>query len=600
MEDTVGQVLYETCHHTSRPYTSNYPPQSTQQVNEGVKGSILSRLSVPGLSKLREKWSMYRQPRKTKKQVSLFISPRGERVAVAAGNQITILQKNDDYKEPCGIFSCSGLGASIYGAWSESHDVLGIVDESHTVYFIKANGEEITRFTNKHLKVSLPIISLIAQDETDVPRSCLCSFTVLTSDGFLHQIEISQDPSASISSASASSSGLTLRRQFPQNVICTDYYPELSLLSVVSNTDTSSLTSSGNSGLSCISLWRRCHNLELEQLYTTQIEGLYCQPKGHEVKLAHPKVLISPQGKFVATSDMTGCLYIFEMDKDNFSLSKFTYGGRFDLQVADSLFDGGTNSISDIMDFTWWSDNILILARKSGIITMIDVLSGLKVKETDPVYAMLVLGRAQKLQGHVFLLESKSLEERFIVSNHDREKVESNHTEQFTEEIFNRCGNSMLYWSLISFSERSVPEMYKILISNRKYQTAIHFASCHGLDTDEVLKSQWLNSSQGTDEINMFLSKIKDPAFVLSECVDKVGRTEDSVKALLAHGLLLTNQYNFSETEDDEYSQIWDFRIARLQLLQFGDRLETYLGINMGSLVQVFCAGLQQIPCYAD
>ncbi|KAH9716688.1 MAG2-interacting protein 2 [Citrus sinensis] len=568
MDDIVGQVLYETRHHASRPYTLNYPPQLTQQENEGVKGSILSRLSVPGVSKLREKWSLYRQPRKTKKQVSLFISPRGERVAVAAVNQVTILQKDDDYQEPCGIFNCSGFGASIYGAWSESHDVLGIVDDTHTVYFIKANGEEITRFTNKHLKVSLPIIGLIAQDETDVQRSCLCSFTVFTSDGFLHQIEISQDPSASISSASASSSGLTSKRQFPQNVICTDYHPELSLLSVVRP--------------SCISLWRRCHNLELEQLYTTQIEGLYCEPKGHEVQLAHPKVLISAQGKFVATSDTNGCLYIFEMDKDNFSLSKFACGERFDLQVADSLFDGRTKPIRDITDFAWWSDNILILARKSGIITMIDVLSGLKVKETDPVYAMLVLGTAQKLRGHVFLLESKSVEERFNVSNYDRETVDSNHTVQLIEERFNRSGNTMLYWSLISFSERSVPEMYNILISHRNYQTAIDFANYHGLDTDEVLKSQWLNSSQGTDEINMFLSKIKDQAFILSECVDKVGRTEDSAKALLAHGLHLTNQYKFSETEDDEYSQIWDYRIARLQLLQFGDRLETYLGINMG------------------
>lgn len=87
-----------------------------------------------------------------------------------------------------------------------------------------------------------------------------CSFTVLTSDGFLHQIEISQDPSASISSASASSSGLTLRRQFPQNVICTDYYPELSLLSVVSNADTSSLTSSGNSGIVSYYLFSFCPN----------------------------------------------------------------------------------------------------------------------------------------------------------------------------------------------------------------------------------------------------------------------------------------------------------------------------------------------------
>lgn len=76
-----------------------------------------------------------------------------------------------------------------------------------------------------------------------------CTFTVLTADGCLHNIEISQEPSASISSACASSSGLTSRRQFPQNVFCVDYCPELSLLVVVSSVITTSLTSSGNTGI---------------------------------------------------------------------------------------------------------------------------------------------------------------------------------------------------------------------------------------------------------------------------------------------------------------------------------------------------------------
>ncbi|KAI8028025.1 MAG2-interacting protein 2 [Camellia lanceoleosa] len=80
----------------------------------------------------------------------------------------------------------------------------------------------------------------------------------------------------------------------------------------------------------------------------------------------------------------------------------------------------------------------------------------------------------------------------------------------------------------------------------------------------------------------MFLSVIKDQAFVLSECVDGVGPTEDAMRASIAHGLHLTNQYRFSETEVDENSQIWEFRLARLKLLQFRDKLKTFLGINMG------------------
>ena len=91
-----------------------------------------------------------------------------------------------------------------------------------------------------------------------------------------------------------------------------------------------------------------------------------------------------------------------------------------------------------------------------------------------------------------------------------------------------------------------------------------------------------MHSGQGINEINTLLSNIKDQDFVLSECVNKVGPTEDAVKALLAYGLHLTSRYRFSESDDHGNGQIWDFRKVRLQLLQFRDRLETFLGINMG------------------
>lgn len=63
--------------------------------------------------------------------------------------------------------------AFMCGMWSEAHDVLGVVDDNNTLYFIKANGEEITRITGKQLKVSLPILCLILQDDNDVKKPCL-------------------------------------------------------------------------------------------------------------------------------------------------------------------------------------------------------------------------------------------------------------------------------------------------------------------------------------------------------------------------------------------------------------------------------------------
>lgn len=319
-------------------------------------------------------------------------------------------------------------------------------------------------------------------------------------------------------------------------------------------------------GSYALTLWRKSGIMNLEHLFSIQFEGIYSKPKGYKGQLAYPKVLISPQAKFIATLDVIGCFHIFKLDKEGFSLSNVSSRGQ--------------EIISDNVDFTWWSDHVLAIAKRTGVLVMFDILNGLKLKESDPVYTAPVLERVQLFEGNLFLLESVSSGERKNQS--DLKETDDSHCiEHIIEDRLDQIDISCLNWSLISFSEKSIQEMYSILVSNKDYQTALDFANCHGLDKDEVMKSQWLHSTQGINEVKMFLSKIKDQGFVLAECVDKVGPTEDAVKTLLEYGLRLTNQYRFSE-EDFECNEIWDFRMARLKLLQFRDRLETYIGINMG------------------
>lgn len=280
-------------------------------------------------------------------------------------------------------------------------------------------------------------------------------------------------------------------------------------------------------------------------------------------------MLISPQGEFVVTLDVKGCLHIFKLDKDCCSLSSIDWRGIYD-----------SKDLSNFVDVAWWSDNVLTLSSSSGFVTMVDVFSGVKVQETDVLYSSPVLERVRGFQGHIFLLENKQSEDGD--SHMQVRGTDNSHRIVHIVEDINEVDYSRLCWNLISFSERSVSEMYDVLIKNQRYQAALDFANCHGLNKDEVLKSQWLCSTYGVSEVNMFLSNIKDQEFVLSECVDKVGPTEGAVMALLECGLHLTNQYGFYESEDVTCSRIWDFRLARLRLLQFKDRLDTYLGINMG------------------
>ncbi|KAJ4841236.1 hypothetical protein Tsubulata_022373 [Turnera subulata] len=575
-EGSVTEVLCETRRHATGRFTPNYPPQPSTKINEG---GFLSRFAARGLSQLKEKWSG--SPAKMKKPISLFISHRGERVAVASANQITILHKEDDYQMPRGVFTSGNPGTFTCGVWSESHDVLGVIDDSDTLYFIKANGEEIRRIGKRQLKISLPIVGVIGNN--DLQGSYLCSFSFLTSDGSLHHIEISQELSDCISSMQMSNNSSILKRQFPKEIFCFDYHPGHALLVVVgSAVGINSTISRGNGGC-YLSFWQRQGDLDLQPVSSIQFEGLYLKPKDFVGPLAYPKVLVSPEGMFVATLDIVGCLYVFQLDKESCSRLSFVGDGRVASETSNSnLPSGQIEALSDIVDFTWWSDHVIVVSKRNGIVIMLDVHSGLKIKENNPMYSVPVLERVYQMQGQLFLIECKPTEEGNLVPNQGRQLGDLQHVERIAESISNQSDFSRLVWSLVSISQRSVSEMYRILISNHKYEAALDFADRHSLDRDEVLKSQWLYSERGISDISLFLSKIKDHAFVLSECVDKSASTEDAEKALLAYGLRVTDQFRFSELEDYAGNNIWDMRMTRLQLLQFRDRLETYLGINMG------------------
>lgn len=58
-----------------------------------------------GVSQLKEKWNGYNEPKRLRKLVSLFVSPTAKHVAVASGNRITILSKEDDYQQTYSIFT---------------------------------------------------------------------------------------------------------------------------------------------------------------------------------------------------------------------------------------------------------------------------------------------------------------------------------------------------------------------------------------------------------------------------------------------------------------------------------------------------------------
>lgn len=67
----------------------------------------------------------------------------------------------------------SDFGTFNVGAWSEDDEILGVADDSDTLYFIKYNGEVVAEITKRHLKISSPIVGLFSDNDSDMHESYL-------------------------------------------------------------------------------------------------------------------------------------------------------------------------------------------------------------------------------------------------------------------------------------------------------------------------------------------------------------------------------------------------------------------------------------------
>ncbi|KAI4982337.1 hypothetical protein ZWY2020_022829 [Hordeum vulgare] len=182
-----------------------------------------------------------------------------------------------------------------------------------------------------------------------------------------------------------------------------------------------------------------------------------------------PKVRISPQGKCIATLDFNGSVNIFVLD-GNMRLFRFILTG---------------------VDISWWTDNIIIIVKEDGKISMYNIDEDMVVSKGDLVLSTPLLEKAKAIEGYAFVLQS-SRQMDSIPGDHQ-------HTEM-----------DKIFWSLVSFSKVTVLEMYSVLIrKNRQRRLWSLPPTC------------WLHSAGDIHDIQSYLMNIKDQAFVLSECVNK-------------------------------------------------------------------------------
>ncbi|XP_062204468.1 MAG2-interacting protein 2-like isoform X2 [Phragmites australis] len=447
------------------------------------------------------------------------------------------------------------------GAWLEAQGIFGVVDELSELYLIKENGELLARRTSDQLKLSSPIIDLVVRDGSSLQRPC---FYIFTSDCTVHIFDYTQETEASLCKVPISTEDVTSTK-LPRSLSCIDYHHHHSLFVLVADSN-ASFSSNGYSGTYFLYLLHFDGNLGSLSSQSLQLEGVFSPPKDQTTFVSSPKIRISPQGKHIATLDLTGSVNLFALDGDARTVLLHTLGNG--------------KRLNDVKDIIWWTDNILIVVREDGSISMYNITENKVVSKDDLVLCTPLLEKAKATEGHAFILQSSRYERNGPVDKQMDSVSEPNLPSVSGEH--QQTGMDKVFWSLISFSKVTVTEMYSVLIRENRYKEALELASRYYLDKDEVLKACWLHSDGDTHEIYSYLANIKDQVFVLSECVNKVGPTEAALRALLSFGLCITDNYKFSELNNSRGGSAWDSRIIRLRLLWHRDMLETFLGVNMG------------------
>ncbi|XP_042359181.1 neuroblastoma-amplified sequence [Plectropomus leopardus] len=224
-----------------------------------------------------------------------------------------------------------------------------------------------------------------------------------------------------------------------------------------------------------------------------------------------------------------------------------------------------------LVDVSWWSDLVLILARCSGSVTVSSVrtLRNLLGKscewfEPSPRVTAAHDGGFLSLECEVKLAQKRGrLESNLSGGASEDEEGDDGGDSDSDEEssakarYFGYIKQGLYYvtemerfaplrkrprtviknYRLVSLRSTTPEELYQRKIDNEEYGEALSLAQAYNLDSDLVYQRQWRKSTVSIASIQDYLSKICKRSWVLHECVERVPENVDAAKELLQYGL---------------------------------------------------------------
>ncbi|XP_008284404.1 NBAS subunit of NRZ tethering complex [Stegastes partitus] len=266
-----------------------------------------------------------------------------------------------------------------------------------------------------------------------------------------------------------------------------------------------------------------------------------------------------------------------------------------------------------LVDVSWWSDNVLILARCSGSVTVSSVrtLRNLLGKscewfEPSPRLTAAHDGGFLSLECEVKLAQKRGRLESSLSGGEDEDGDDGGDSDSDEESsakarYFGYIKQGLYYvtemerfapprkrprtvtknYRLVSLRSTTPEELYQRKIDNEEYGEALSLAQAYNLDSDLVYQRQWRKSTVSIASIQDYLSKIRKRSWVLHECVERVPENVDAAKELLQYGLKGTDLealIAIGNREDGGRLTLEQKELcrSRLKLLSYLDRLATY------------------------
>ncbi|XP_068198865.1 NBAS subunit of NRZ tethering complex [Antennarius striatus] len=290
------------------------------------------------------------------------------------------------------------------------------------------------------------------------------------------------------------------------------------------------------------------------------------------------RMSLSPDGTLLAVIHFSGCLSVWDVPslKHRATWRQDQQPGFEEINPEWKTSLERRKKIKDkeqyypLVDVSWWSDNVLILARCSGSVTVSSVrtLRNLLGKscewfEPSPQVTAAHDGGFLSLECEVRLAQKRGrLESNLSTgSNEDEEgdDADSDSDEESSAKAryFGYIKQGLYYvtemerfapprkrprtviknYRLVSLRSTTPEELYQRKIDNEEYGEALSLAHAYNLDSDLVYQRQWRKSTVSIASIQDYLSKICKRSWVLHECVERVPENVDAAKELLQYGL---------------------------------------------------------------